>query len=138
MTPGVKPQCARKFTTLDVRDLLARGEEPRDHILAAVAALGADEGLLLIAPFMPAPLIERLHAEGFRSGPNAGRTVPGRHFSGPSSALRPSAFPMSSSALLPPCESAALSLAASTPAASHSIVSRTLLVTPELRVLLCL
>lgn len=54
-----------KNTTLDVRPLLARGEEPYAAIRARVDGLAADEGLTLIAPFLPAPLIERLRGEGF-------------------------------------------------------------------------
>jgi uncharacterized protein (DUF2249 family) len=58
---------APKFKTFDVRPLLARGEEPFALIRKRVDALGAGEGVTIIAPFMPAPLIELLKSEGFAS-----------------------------------------------------------------------
>jgi len=58
---------AIRFKTLDVRPLLARGIEPRTAILQRIAALAAGEGLEVVAPFLPAPLIERLRSEGFAS-----------------------------------------------------------------------
>lgn len=54
-----------KGITLDVRPLLARGEEPLAVIRSTVAALAADQTLTIVAPFLPAPLIERLKGEGF-------------------------------------------------------------------------
>lgn len=51
--------------TLDVRPLLAAGEEPFSEIRRAVDALPPAAALIVIAPFMPAPLIEKLRAEGF-------------------------------------------------------------------------
>lgn len=56
-----------KFKTFDVRPLLARGEEPFDVIRARVDALAAGQGVTILAPFMPAPLIELLKSEGFAS-----------------------------------------------------------------------
>ena len=56
-----------KFKTFDVRPLLARGEEPLDQIRARVDALPSGHGLTVIAPFLPAPLIELLKSEGFQS-----------------------------------------------------------------------
>jgi len=58
---------APTFKTFDVRPLLARGEEPFALIRKRVDALGAGEGVTIIAPFMPAPLIELLKSEGFAS-----------------------------------------------------------------------
>jgi uncharacterized protein (DUF2249 family) len=58
---------ALKFKTFDVRPLLARGEEPLPQIRARVEGLAAGQGLTVIAPFMPAPLIELLKGEGFQS-----------------------------------------------------------------------
>jgi uncharacterized protein (DUF2249 family) len=55
------------FKTLDVRSHLARGEEPLPLIRARVDTLAPGEGLTVIAPFMPAPLIELLKSEGFAS-----------------------------------------------------------------------
>jgi hypothetical protein len=62
----MKPM-ARKFKTLDVRPILARGVEPFSKIRKTVVALGPDEGLSVIAPFLPSPLIEKLGSEGFES-----------------------------------------------------------------------
>ncbi|MFN8544953.1 MAG: DUF2249 domain-containing protein [Candidatus Binatia bacterium] len=49
---------------LDVRPLLARGEEPFDLIVRTVRELGSDEALHLIAPFEPAPLYGVLRSFG--------------------------------------------------------------------------
>lgn len=56
---------APKFKIFDVRPLLAQGEEPFAAIRARVDGLGAGQGVTVIAPFMPAPLIELLKSEGF-------------------------------------------------------------------------
>ncbi len=58
---------ATKFKVFDVRPNLARGEEPLPLIRARVDALAPGHGVTIIAPFMPAPLIELLKGEGFRS-----------------------------------------------------------------------
>ena len=55
------------FKRFDVRPLLADGIEPFPQIWEKVAGLPAGEGLLIIAPFLPSPLIERLAGEGFAS-----------------------------------------------------------------------
>jgi uncharacterized protein (DUF2249 family) len=49
---------------LDVREDIARGEEPLARIMRAVKALGADEVLVLRAPFEPLPLYEVLGRRG--------------------------------------------------------------------------
>jgi len=54
-----------KETVLDVRPMLARGEEPFTAIRTRVNALAAGQGITVIAPFMPAPLVELLRSEGF-------------------------------------------------------------------------
>ncbi|ACB74193.1 DUF2249 domain-containing protein [Opitutus terrae] len=64
----MKPS-SQKFRSLDVRPLLARGEEPFPKIMATVNSLQPDEGFVLIAPFLPSPLIERLHAAGYQARP---------------------------------------------------------------------
>lgn len=51
----------------DVRRLLADGIEPLPEIRKRVEALKPNDGLTIIAPFLPSPLIELLHAEGFAS-----------------------------------------------------------------------
>jgi hypothetical protein len=64
-----------QFKRFDVRDLLRRGIEPFPEIRGRVDALKPDEGLIIIAPFLPSPLIEKLSSEGFQSkvekGPGA-------------------------------------------------------------------
>jgi uncharacterized protein (DUF2249 family) len=55
------------FKTFDVRPNLARGEEPFPLIRARVDQLKAGQGVTIVAPFMPAPLIELLKSEGFSS-----------------------------------------------------------------------
>ena len=55
------------FKIFDVRPNLARGEEPFPLIRARVDALKTGEGVTILAPFMPAPLIELLKSEGFQS-----------------------------------------------------------------------
>jgi len=57
----------RKFKTLDVRPVIAKGIEPFSTIRGRIDQLGADEGLSVIAPFLPSPLIEKLASEGFQS-----------------------------------------------------------------------
>lgn len=56
-----------KFKIFDVRPLLAQGEEPFPLIRAKVDALAAGQGLTVVAPFLPAPLIELLKSEGYES-----------------------------------------------------------------------
>lgn len=58
---------APKFEVLDVRLPLARGQEPFPLIRTEVDKLAPGQGLTVIAPFVPAPLIELLKAEGFSS-----------------------------------------------------------------------
>ena len=56
-----------KFKRFDVRDLIKRGIEPFPDIHKRVSALKAEEGLIIVAPFLPSPLIEKLGSEGFGS-----------------------------------------------------------------------
>ena len=58
---------ARKFKTLDVRPILEKGVEPFSRIRESIDALEPDEGLSVIAPFLPSPLIVKLGSEGFES-----------------------------------------------------------------------
>ncbi len=55
------------FKVFDVRPHLARGEEPFPLIRARVDALTPGHGVTVIAPFVPAPLIELLKSEGFQA-----------------------------------------------------------------------
>lgn len=57
----------QKFKRFDVRDRLSRGVEPFPEIRKRVDALKSDEGLIVIAPFLPSPLIERFSGDGFSS-----------------------------------------------------------------------
>jgi hypothetical protein len=61
--PGPKPR------TLDVRALIARGEEPFPHVMALVRSTPPGEEFVLITPFIPAPLIEKLQGEGYAIRP---------------------------------------------------------------------
>jgi len=56
-----------KFIVFDVRPNLAKGEEPLPLIRARVYALTPGHGVTIVAPFMPAPLIELLKSEGFQA-----------------------------------------------------------------------
>jgi len=56
-----------KFKRFDVRDLIRGGVEPFPEIWKRVNALRADEGLIVVAPFLPSPLVEKLNSEGFAS-----------------------------------------------------------------------
>lgn len=56
-----------QFKRFDVRKLLAQGTEPFPEIRKRVDALKPGEGLAVIAPFLPAPLIEKLRSEGYAS-----------------------------------------------------------------------
>ncbi|HEY9508715.1 MAG TPA: DUF2249 domain-containing protein [Verrucomicrobiae bacterium] len=56
-----------RFKRFDVRELIRNGTEPFAEILKRVTALKDNEGLIVIAPFLPSPLVERLGGEGFAS-----------------------------------------------------------------------
>ena len=56
-----------KFKRFDVRPLLEKGREPLSEIMKRVQGVKAGEGLIIIAPFLPSPLIEKLGSEGFES-----------------------------------------------------------------------
>lgn len=56
-----------QFKKCDVRAMLSKGMEPLPAILKAVESLAAGQGLLVMAPFLPSPLIEKLGSEGFES-----------------------------------------------------------------------
>ena len=57
----------QSFKRFDVRDMLRKGVEPFPFIRHRVDALPAGEGLIVVAPFLPSPLIEKLGSEGFAS-----------------------------------------------------------------------
>jgi hypothetical protein len=56
-----------RFKRLDVEPLLKQGEDARAAILKRIRGLSGDEGLLVRAPFLPAPLIEMLGGMGYAS-----------------------------------------------------------------------
>ena len=56
-----------QFKRIDVRPLLAKGVEPFPEIRRRADALKPGEGLTVVAPFLPSPLIEILGSEGFES-----------------------------------------------------------------------
>lgn len=80
-----------KTKRIDVRPLLARGEDPFPRLRSAVDNLKPEEELEVTAPFLPSPLIEKLGSEGFtsrvqRAGAGAWVTV----FWRPSASTNPS------------------------------------------------
>jgi hypothetical protein len=56
-----------QFKRFDVRDLIRRGVEPFPEIRKRVDALKTEEGLIVVAPFLPSPLVEKLAGDGFAS-----------------------------------------------------------------------
>ena len=64
-----------KCKRMDIRPLIASGQEPLSRIRAVLDSMHDDQGLMLIAPFLPSPLIELLGSEGFQSRfePGSGR-----------------------------------------------------------------
>ena len=55
------------FKRFDARKLLSQGIEPFPAIRKRVDTLKPGEGLAVIAPFLPSPLIEKLRSERFTS-----------------------------------------------------------------------
>ncbi len=53
------------MATLDVRPILAAGDEPFELIMQTVAALGPSEELVIVSPFEPVPLEGVLGSQGF-------------------------------------------------------------------------
>jgi uncharacterized protein (DUF2249 family) len=70
----------RKFKTLDVRLIISRGAEPLSAIRERIDTLKTNEGLSVIAPFLPSPLIEKLGSEGFRTRVERGTSSWTVHF----------------------------------------------------------
>jgi len=56
-----------QFKRFDVREMIRDGIEPCPEIRKRIDAMAAGKGLLLIAPFLPSPLIEILNGEGLAS-----------------------------------------------------------------------
>lgn len=53
------------MASLDVRQMMAEGQEPFAAIMEAVGRLGPDEEFELVAPLEPVPLYQVLGARGF-------------------------------------------------------------------------
>ncbi len=62
-----------QFKRFDVRDLLRRGVEPFPEIRKRVDALKPYQGLIVVAPFLHSPLVEKLGSEGFQTKVERGR-----------------------------------------------------------------
>lgn len=52
--------------SIDIRAMLNRGEQPVHEVLAAIKRLHANEILEIIAPFIPAPLLDKSLSLGYR------------------------------------------------------------------------
>jgi hypothetical protein len=52
--------------TIDVREMLNRDEQPVHEVLAAIKKLGNNEILEIIAPFIPAPLLDKTLSLGYK------------------------------------------------------------------------
>ena len=52
--------------TIDVRDMLHEGEQPVHIVLSAVKKLNKKEILEIIAPFLPAPLLDKATGLGYK------------------------------------------------------------------------
>ena len=55
----------RVVQTIDVRDMLHHGEQPVHEVLSSVKKLNKKEILEVIAPFLPAPLIDKAIGLGY-------------------------------------------------------------------------
>lgn len=53
------------MANLDVRPILAAGDEPFELIMQTVAGLDQSEELVIVSPFEPVPLEEVLGSQGF-------------------------------------------------------------------------
>ena len=58
-----------KTHRLDIRPIVARGGEPFAPIMAVIAKLGPTDELVIVSPFLPAPLIERMQSTGYEVHP---------------------------------------------------------------------
>jgi len=52
--------------TIDVRDMLHAGEQPVHMVLSAIKTLKKNEILKIIAPFLPAPLLDKAIGLGYK------------------------------------------------------------------------
>ena len=56
-----------QFKRFDARALIRQGVEPFSEIHRRVCELKSEQGLIIVAPFLPSPLIEFLSSKGFAS-----------------------------------------------------------------------
>ncbi len=66
---GGRPDWLRQVdvvTVIDAREAIAAGQHPLAQVMAAVAALAPGQAHRLVTPFVPAPLLEKVKAQGFR------------------------------------------------------------------------
>jgi hypothetical protein len=56
-----------RFKRCDVREMIRGGTEPFPFIREQVSKLKSEEGIIIVAPFLPSPLVEKLGSEGFAS-----------------------------------------------------------------------
>lgn len=54
------------ISSIDIREMLNRGEQPVHEVLAAAKRLEKDQILMIIAPFIPAPLLDKTLSLGYR------------------------------------------------------------------------
>ena len=57
---------ATRVETFDARPLIESGDMPMARIMAAVSQLEPGQSYVFVAPFTPAPLLDRLHRSGNR------------------------------------------------------------------------
>lgn len=57
----------KKVKKLDVRPLIKQGGEPFPLIREALDTLSPGQKLMLLVPFIPSPLIEKLGGEGYNT-----------------------------------------------------------------------
>lgn len=53
------------ISSIDIREMLNRGEQPVHEVLAAAKRLEKDQILMIIAPFIPAPLLDKTLSLGY-------------------------------------------------------------------------
>lgn len=54
------------FNTIDIREMLNRDEQPVHEVLAAIRKLNDNQILEIIAPFIPAPLLDKSLSLGYK------------------------------------------------------------------------
>jgi len=83
---GDRPAWVDRVTivsTHDAREAIEAGQHPLPQVLAAVAALAPGQAHVLVTPFVPAPLLDKVRAQGLQvwtesAGPREFRNLFGR------------------------------------------------------------